>query len=53
MSISDQQFKEVIDKVVSEALKKGAITTDELMDKMDKFKISPEQMELIYESRNS
>ncbi len=52
MSISDQQFKEVIDKIVSESLKKSSITTDELMDKMDKFKISPEQMELVYDALN-
>ena len=52
MSISDQQFKEVITKIVTESLKKGSITTDELMDKMDKFKLSPEQMEQVYESLN-
>ena len=52
MSISDQQFKEVITKIVTESLKKGSITTDELMDKMDKFKLSPEQMEQVYEALN-
>ncbi len=50
MSISDQQFKEIISKIVTESLKKGTITTDELMDKMDKFKLSPEQMEQVYEA---
>ena len=52
MSISEQQIKEVIDKIIGECIKKGSITTDELMDKMDKFKISPEQMELIYDALN-
>ena len=52
MSISDQQFKEVINKIVTESTKKGSITTDELMDKMDKFKLSPEQMESVYDALN-
>ena len=50
MSISDQQLKEIITKIVTESLKKSSITTDELMDKMDKFKLSPEQMEQVYEA---
>ncbi len=50
MSISEQQFKEICDKIISEASKKGSITSDELIDKMDKFKISPEQMELVYDA---
>ncbi len=52
MSISDQQLKEVINKIVTESQVKGSITTDELMDKMDKFKLSPEQMEQVYDALN-
>ena len=50
MSISEQLLQEINGKLVEEYSVAGKVTTDELMDKLEKYKISPEDMELVFDA---
>ncbi|MBR2377485.1 MAG: RNA polymerase sigma factor RpoD [Clostridia bacterium] len=50
MSVSKQQLQEIQNKLVEEYAKVGKVTSEELMDKLEKFKITPEEIEQIYDA---
>ena len=53
MSVSEQNLQEIANNIVENYSIKGKITTEELMDKLDKFKLSAEQIDLIYDKLKS
>ena len=52
MSVSKQQLQEIQNKLVEEYAGAGKVTSEELMDKLEKFKITPEEIEQIYDAFN-
>ena len=50
MSVSKQQLQEIQNKLIEEYGKAGKISSDELIDKLEKFKITPEEIENVYEA---
>ena len=52
MSISKQEIQDLVEKIVLEFENKKVIKTEELMDKLEAHKVSPEQMEYVYELLN-
>lgn len=50
MSISEQLLQEINGKLVQDYAGVGRVTTDELMDKLEKYKISPEDMDVIFDA---
>ena len=50
MSISEQLLQEINGKLVEEYAGVGKVTTEELMDKLEKYKISPEDMDVIFDA---
>ena len=50
MSISNQQLNELIEALVLTYSIKKVVKADELMDKLEKQKISPEQIEAVYDA---
>ena len=50
MSISKQELNDLVEKIISEFESKKVIKTEELMDKLEPYKISPEQIEFVYEA---
>jgi RNA polymerase primary sigma factor len=52
MSVSKEQITQIVEEVVTFFDNKKFIKADELLDRLDKHKVSPEQMELIYAGLN-
>lgn len=52
MSVSKEQLTQIVEEVVSFFDNKKFIKADELLDRLDKHKIAPEQMEVIYAGLN-
>ena len=52
MSVSKEQITQKVEEVVTFFDNKKFIKADELLDRLDKHKVSPEQMELIYAGLN-
>ncbi len=50
MSVSKEQLTLITDEIITAYAGKKFIKTDELLDKLDKHKISPEQTEVIYDA---
>ncbi len=50
MSVSEQMLEEIKKSLIEEYSKAGKVTSDELMDKLEKYKFSPEEIELIYDA---
>lgn len=50
MSISNQELNELIELIVLTYSAKKVVKADELMDKLEKQKISPEQIEAVYDA---
>ena len=50
MSVSNEQLKEIIEEISSLYESKKFVKADELLDKLDKHKISPEQTEIVYQA---
>ncbi len=48
MSISEQKLNELIVELVCEYQEKKTVASDDLMDKIDKYDFSPEQIETLY-----
>ena len=52
MSVSKEQLTQIVEEVVTFFENKKFIKADELLDRLDKHKIAPEQMEIIYACLN-
>ena len=52
MSVSKEQLTQIVEEVVSFFDNKKFIKADELLDRLDKHKIAPEHMEVIYAGLN-
>ena len=50
MSVSKQQLQEIQKTLIEEYIKDGKVFNEELVDKLEKFKINPEEIESIYEA---
>ncbi len=50
MSVSNEQLITIIEEILSVYESKKFIKSDELLDKLDKYKVSPEQTEKIYDA---
>ena len=50
MSISDQKMKDVINGIVNTYKMKGSISSNALYDILEKYDITPEQLEYVYKS---
>ena len=50
MNISEQKLNELIAKLVNEHGKKGNISTNQLCDEVEKFDMSPAQMDFVYKA---
>ncbi len=50
MSLSEQKLNEIIKKVINDYGTKGSITTNTLCDIMEKYEITPTQMETVFEA---
>ncbi len=50
MSISEQLLQEINSKLIKEYASAGKVSTDELMDKLEKYKVSPDDMEIIFDA---
>ena len=50
MNISEQQLSEIIAGIVSGYGKKGSITTNQLIDVLEKFDVTAAQMDTVYQS---
>ena len=48
MSINDQQLTEVIDGIIAAYSMKGSILSNDLCDRLEKFDLTPDQMEEVY-----
>ncbi len=48
MSVSEQRLQEITNELIKEYESKKSITNDALMDKLDRFNVTPEQIESIY-----
>ena len=52
MSVSNEQLTLITEEIINAYAGKKFIKADELLDKLDKHKITPEQTEIIYETLN-
>ena len=52
MSISEQILQEIANEIILEYQPKGRISTEELMDRIEKHKLSAEQLDVIYDNLN-
>ena len=52
MSVSNEQLTLITEEIINAYAGKKFIKADELLDKLDKHKITPEQTEIIYEALN-
>ena len=52
MSVSNEQLTLISEEIINAYAGKKFIKADELLDKLDKHKITPEQTEIIYEALN-
>ncbi len=50
MSVSEQMLEEIKKSLVEEYSKVGRVTNDELMDKLEKHKFSPEEIEVVFDA---
>ena len=50
MNISDQQLSEIIANVVNDYGKKGSITTNQLIDLLEKYDVNATQMDTVYKA---
>ena len=52
MSISEQILQEIANEIILEYQPKGRISTEELMDRIERHKLSAEQLDVIYDNLN-
>ena len=50
MNISDQQLTEIIEGIIGNYGKKGSITTNQLIDVLEKYDVNATQMDVVYKS---
>ncbi len=50
MSVSEQQLQEIKTNLINVYSKAGKVTSDELMDKLEKYHINSEEIEIIYDA---
>ncbi|MBR6737150.1 MAG: RNA polymerase sigma factor RpoD [Clostridia bacterium] len=52
MTVTQQQLEEIIKNVVEQSQAKKVIKTDDLIDKLEAQKLTPEQIEIVYDALN-
>lgn len=50
MSISKEQLNSLVEEIISEYREKKVVKAEELMDRLEKSKVSPEQIEVLYQA---
>ena len=50
MNVTDEKLNELITKIASDYKMKGSISTNDLFDALEKYDLSPQQIDTVYKT---